>query len=518
MVTLYNSPLTLIHALKRVCDLRSKARVSVVTVCLFGLIVTLFCLLKVWDGDAVEYSFVVPENYADNHYERIETFSDIIRSQQTHYTHVNGRVAAHVLVQYFCAIGRKVPFAIADGLVAIAFIILLMRLSGASWRRPGSVLTTCLLAWMYLTPFFFDPPYQIGYLWVPTLICLFIYLYDRPGRDGIIRLLLLGILSFIAGQAHEGFSAGIAIGLIAMWIHRRFRLTPRQWVMTVLFGAGVLTHLMSGGNISRLADAGQRIWFTIPFFLLRFIPMIYVYGAVLLWRRQCGQSLRSCFSEGRFWIWATAGYVVVLIYTGVIYAFSCAPANFFLLILTLKALPRHRLRGGMLVAVALICCLLIGLKAYSQYMVSRKYSYIRAHYLNAPDTGIVVLPYDLYAYDYRPMHERDSVFKWEARAVNPQHAPLRVYPKGLEQIPADLDTNMIIPFGADGIIAVQSRQHPRPMILHHRFGPLRWTRPLSFSPDDMDFIDSTATWAAVVYINPSPTFKPISVEIGEPQK
>ncbi len=146
----------------------------------------LFCLTKVWERDAVEYAFVVPENHADNHYERIESVSDIIRSQQDHYSQVNGRVAVHVAVQYFCAIGGKTAFAVADGLVAIAFILLLLRLSGASWRHPMSALSASLLAWMYLIPFFFDPPYQIGYLWAPTIICLFIYFFDhrRPIGGG----------------------------------------------------------------------------------------------------------------------------------------------------------------------------------------------------------------------------------------------------------------------------------------------------------------------------------------------
>ncbi len=286
--------------------------------------------------------------------------------------------------------------------------------------------------------------------------------------------------------------------------------------MAVAFGIGVVTHLLSGGNMTRIADADRRSWLTIPFFLLRFIPMIYVYGAVLLWRRQCGIALSPLISQGRFWLCATGGYIVVLIFSGIIYAFSCAPANLFLLILTLQALPGHRLRGGILMAVALISTSLLCLKAYSQYEVNRKYSYIREHYLKSPATGIVVLPYELYAYDYRPMRERDSVYTWEARAINPDHAPLRVYPEGLERIPQDLDTNMVIPFGADGLIAIQSRKHPRSIVLHHRFGPMTWCRTLTFRPEDLDFVDTTATWAAAVYINPSPTFKPTTVEILDP--
>lgn len=486
---------------------------STIIIGLFGLTVMLFCLTKVWERDAVEYAFVVPENYADNPYERIDSFSDIIRSQQNHYSHVNGRVAVHVAVQYFCAIGGKEAFAVADGLVAIAFILLLLRLSGASWRQPSAVISACLLAWMYLIPFFFDPPYQIGYLWTPTLICLFSYLFTQTHHTSVIRLIALGLLAFIAGQAHEGFSAGVTIGLVGIGIHRRMRFTAHQWVMAIAFAIGAATHLLSSGNMTRMADAGQRSWFTIPFFLLRFIPMIYVYGAVLLWRRQCGLTVAPLFRQGRLWMWATVGYIIVLIISGVIYAFSCAPANLFLLILTLQALPKHRLRGGMLVAVALICTALLCLKAHSQYEVNRKYSYIREHYLTSPTTGIVVLPYELYAYDYRPMRERDSVYTWEARAINPNHAPLRVYPEGLERIPQDLDTTMILPFGENGIIAIQSRKHPCPIVLHHRFGPFRWSRTLTFRPDDLDFVDTTAAWAAVVYINPSPTFKPTSMEI-----
>lgn len=490
---------------------------SALIISLFGLTVALFCLLKVWNHDAVEYAFVVPADSSSDPEERIESFSDILRSQKNHYANENGRIIIHAAVQYFCGIGGKIPFAIADGLIAMAFILLLLRISGASWRHPGTVLTTSLLTWMYLTPFFFDPPYQIGYLWVPTLICLFILLFNQERHANVFCLILLAILSFTAGAAHEGFSAGVAIGLAGTGIHCRFRWSRRQWIMAIFFVAGIATHLMSGGNITRMAESGQRDWLTIPFFLLRFIPMVYVYAAVLLWCRQCGLSLRSVLIKSRIWLWATAGYIIVLSFTGIIYAFSCAPANFFLLVLTLQALPKHRLRGGMLLAVALITAVLLCLKSYSQHEVNLKYAYIRDHYLKAPATGLVVLPYELYAYDYRPMRERYSVYTLEARALNKNHAPIRVYPQGLEQIPQDLDTNMILPFGPDGIIALQSRTHPRTIILHHRFGPIRWSRTLTFRPDDLDFVDTTRGWSAVVYINPSPTFKPVEVEIRDPQ-
>ena len=177
--------------------------------CILGfiaIVIGIFSYNTVWLGDDLNYAYSFSD---ERHDYRVESAEDIIESLNAHYFKVNGRYAAHCLIQLFCGPLGHIPFAVANGLVYVAFILLICKNCKISLYDVNAVLSVCVMALMsFMTKMM--PSCQICYIWMFTLVLLWLYVFfNKSGKRGVTCYIVAGLFSVIAGNGQEGISIGI---------------------------------------------------------------------------------------------------------------------------------------------------------------------------------------------------------------------------------------------------------------------------------------------------------------------
>ena len=100
----------------------------------------------VWLGDDIDYKYMMKGEIWES-WGRIKTVNDFLRSQWIHYLNVNGRFAAHALVQLFNAYLGQEWFAVCNAFVYSLFAILLAHAGGVKpMSNSGGMLSACCLS------------------------------------------------------------------------------------------------------------------------------------------------------------------------------------------------------------------------------------------------------------------------------------------------------------------------------------------------------------------------------------
>lgn len=197
-------------------------------------------------GDDFYYMF----SFADG--TRIRSLGDIVTSMVAHSQIMNGRWAAHTLVQFF---GMFPPFVfdIVNAVMFTAYIALMYRISTNAGSNPILMPLVFCVVWLYQPGFSDSILWQDGacnYLWSVVFGLLFIRryvdlcIYGRPSGGWVGKTVFV-ILSFPLGAYSENVSAAcIFMGMLALgWQHfcRKEKVEKHLILALILAFAGYVS-------------------------------------------------------------------------------------------------------------------------------------------------------------------------------------------------------------------------------------------------------------------------------------
>lgn len=161
-------------------------------------------------------------------------------------------------------------------------------------RRAGIILVTWALS-LILLPwrnYIIVCDYLLNYLY-PTLFILAFVILMAEATDGRLsagRFVAALVIAPIAAWFHEGFSFSICMGLAALAMVRRFRLSGQWWALAVVFGAVAVYVALAPGILNRANNEfnGMGVWEKAKF-VLSILPAV---GAALCVFAGCSFSAR----------------------------------------------------------------------------------------------------------------------------------------------------------------------------------------------------------------------------------
>lgn len=235
-----------------------------------------------------------------------------------------------------------------------------------------------------------------------------------------------------------------------------------------------------------------------------FVPLV----AVVSWRSRRGWDVRAYVRRFSFAIVAVCALAFVLLMVGTTYLGACMGMRWALTLMLLGALQGQRLSRPWQAVILLLCAILAANKLKATVAMRAKYDYLHDQYLASAD-GNVYLPAGLMLDDYRKTVDMSRPYTWERRNLEPSAPAIRTWPDGLQGIPQDRDTNLVLRLDDRTFVAVQSKTRPRPFYLVKRpvTGGRPRVRPLRLSgPGDIDYWGETRAWRVAVYHNTYPLF------------
>lgn len=318
--------------------------------CILGVLacaVCAICSYVVWLGDDVDYGFIIHDNIWNSH-GAIASVSDFITSQYNHYMHVNGRTVAHVLVQLFCMGPSQMAFAVCNGLVYIAFVLLLCSVSGVGHplRNPRAILTaSSLTVLVFVTKMM--PTTQIGFIWMFALNMLWFKMFrsndlDRgPGVCAWLRFIVTCALGILAGNGQEALTPGIAAALGVWWLSEKGRIGWRRTIAMFCYWAGVLSVCLSPGAMHRAEATIIPLSHSLMYALLSFRALYLCIGVVVWLVATRRDTWGHIYDDNSLLINAAAVLMGMNIAIGIYSNRQLFGVELLALILTLRLLPGH---------------------------------------------------------------------------------------------------------------------------------------------------------------------------------
>ena len=257
---------------------------------LFALFFLTINILFPFTADDISYVFIWDGEHGGNitdgigERQRVESFTDILISQWSHYFHWGGRTIAHIIVQFFSWIG-KAYFYVLNVLVFCATVFLIFKVgTGLNLRGMNKKYLLFILAALYfLTPDFLITTVwmtgAINYLWMTALELLFILPFAMKYRDKSFwsqppswSVPLMAVLGLLAGWSIEpGASVTMFVIFFCMvqfW--REKNLQTWQTTGFIFLTVGFLILILAPGNEERIQlDSAWNFKYTVDDFIVR---------------------------------------------------------------------------------------------------------------------------------------------------------------------------------------------------------------------------------------------------------
>ena len=278
------------------------------------------------------------------------TLAAIWERQSHDYMACNGRVIAHGVAQFWGGIAGKHIFNFFNPMVMCVLIWLIAR--GESDNRQATPLAVALAAALmwFCTPDQYVTQLMIAgsmnYVWASVLILSFLYLFGRSCSTKPIGLILLILLSLLAGCWSEMYAVCIVpAGAIWLWTNRKNKpLNHTRLAMSVAYCIGAAFVVLAPGNFARMESVTTAAEHTTSFSTRLVNVAVYVISSPLPWlwlltailwfvqRKRCQHFWRdNCF----WWIAAlcSIGFCVL---SGATWPRTHFPAYIFSFILLVK--------------------------------------------------------------------------------------------------------------------------------------------------------------------------------------
>lgn len=301
-----------------------KRVVSIVVFAALFIYVFWFSANALWLGDDINYQFMFDKDTGST-IDRVETVSDVFKSQYNHYFVGNGRVVAHTVVQFINPFVGKSVFAVLNGLAYILFVFLVVKL-GFKFRGTGGkyCVTDHPLAIAFVTLMTLFSlalkfvPTTAMYIWMFDIILIFLYvlLFALPRSNWwVLPLFLFGV---IAGNGHEAMTIGLAIGLCIYGFQRIRKLKLNEYAMLIGFAVGVLLIVLSPASRERLETqeiSWIKVVITVIYMRAIFVLAITIISVV----RSHSQKLLKLYKDNSLLVNSILGgiiFCIVILNTG----------------------------------------------------------------------------------------------------------------------------------------------------------------------------------------------------------
>jgi len=216
-------------------------------------------------GDDVFYKFKLDNEKMDMNpqllsypHQKIETWGDIIESQNVHYIVHSGRYLVHVFVQACTSFLTRAEF------VAInSAIFCLMMLGFGILINRENVLKGIFLGLMSMVfvgtdvfrVIFGQIAFAINYMWSMTAMLFWLIAYENITKKKTTKLrkypILLFAFSVFVASLHEGFSIGFGAGVFINTLFRIKKITKTEATMLIGFVIGAAICVFSPGNVGK---------------------------------------------------------------------------------------------------------------------------------------------------------------------------------------------------------------------------------------------------------------------------
>lgn len=284
------------------------------TLFLMGIVFYLLNYFTPLAGDDYAYCF-----YFDNFStdvrptpERVTTFAMAWESMWNHYQVVNGRFISHLIIQCFCALWGKGLFNVINTMVFMAFLQVLVLLSGH--KKSVLVLSLAFAVSLWVLPF----PGQtmlwmtgaINYLWPTTFALWMVYGLMKycPKREQLWKHFVTFVLGVLIAWTNESVSAPVSFGLFIYYLanQKQFRGLARSSFLGYALGAALI--IFSPGTFSRLNNDNTvfqpmgvdqllflHSYHTIYHLVITVLPFIVLIGYLILYIRNYRAKTFSIF-------------------------------------------------------------------------------------------------------------------------------------------------------------------------------------------------------------------------------
>lgn len=238
-------------------------------------------------GDDYAYAFIWDAEQNGNFQNnigklyRVESFSDIVESQYSHYMTWGGRTFAHVFVQFFVWQG-KLLFDVANTLIyaALALIIYFLGTGKLEFKNLNAkILLWIFFAIWFCLPEFFQTAFWLtgscNYLWMSVFQFAFLIPFVLKYRSQNfleqspkLKIFLMAALGLIAGWSNEAGGAMIIflafLFQVYFWKQKKFESWMAVGFIFLLAGYALL--MLAPGNFQRYEVDAEA---TVPFLSLQ---------------------------------------------------------------------------------------------------------------------------------------------------------------------------------------------------------------------------------------------------------
>ncbi len=478
-----------------------------------GILTFLATVFSEWNDDAIAYSFFIPRYGEDTSCTPIESLGDIWNSQINHWFNSNGRFVIHFIVQIFCGLAGKYWFALINSIVWIGLLKCIVRFHNNNISWKFTILVSSLILILFF-PLPFTPPFQINYVWTALAISLWLKLFFSDHNISPAILIVLAIFSFVTGQMHEGFSIPVCGALVYYIIYRKGHFSVKEWILAVSFGIGSILTIFAPGNFWRINQESSSegsvlnlieqlpsaIWFPLIFLIL-----VYASGCKFK-------------TTVKFLKYPPAAFLIVMATLSLAFNIligrigrGIIPYNLSFILLSVLYLQKHKLSLMVTIAAPIIAITIISLQISRINTQNKKTNEIIYEYMDVGTSdGTIYIDNDLFLFNRIETTQRRNTYTNKLRQTFPDAPFLKIYPASMKTLEFMKDTNMVVNVGEQSWVCIQSASHPRDFIVEKTvlpsfFGGKRMNpRILDFSSGSEIFIDSTADYKSILYVNDRP--------------
>lgn len=229
--------------------------------------IAFFChdIYYIQGGDDVFYKFKLDNPKMDMNpqllaypHQKIETWNDIIESQNIHYVVHSGRYIVHVFVQACTSFLTRTEFVIINSLVfclmLLGFGIMINKQNVLKGTFLG-LMSMMLVGTDVFRAIFGQIAFAVNYMWCMTAMLFWLIAYEKvigSTSDKYKKYsLLLFIFSIFVASLHEGFSIGFGAGVFVNTLFRIKKITKAEATMLIGFVIGASICIFSPGNVGK---------------------------------------------------------------------------------------------------------------------------------------------------------------------------------------------------------------------------------------------------------------------------
>lgn len=345
--------------------------VSILALSCLGFVIWWMSANVVWLGDDIDYKYMMKGEIWQS-WGKIHDWHEFLQSQLIHYQHINGRFAAHALVQLFNGKYGQSAFAVCNAIIYMIFALAIAKTGYVDFRKNtgGIISAVCLSVVCFVTKM--TPTCQIGYIWGMLVNLLWISVFFAEKKSSWITVGIMFFVGIAAGNWQESVSIGVCAGLGLWWLSQFFNRNKtthnffdwrRSWMMLGYF-IGTAFNCLSPATLSRVETVSTPL--TDQLIISSYsLPAVFILIAaiiILSINKKLNIRYDLKIENGRipdgFLISALA---LLLVFNAIIGIYSNRQlfgANLFALILFFRIIPCHRLNNALnLIAAAAVACI-----------------------------------------------------------------------------------------------------------------------------------------------------------------